>query len=672
MPPWTASPVPNSGRPPARAGISPRKTVLRGRVPEEGEYFAARAGDSPFSPGTVLPLGAALPHPVPAWYHPAVPPERPIPFDYSVVHADSDLIVADKPHFLPTTTNGRLQHETLQTRLRVDFGEDDIVPLHRLDRLTAIMLIVINSVSALVHLYSWGYMAEDPSQPRFFAYLSLFTFAMLMLVTSDNLVQLFFGWEGVGLASYLLIGFWYQKPSANAAAIKAFVVNRVGDFAFLLGIFALYFLTDSIRLDDIFASVGELAQTQITFAWSTFNAAELVAFLLFFGAMGKSAQLFLHTWLPDAMEGPTPVSALIHAATMVTAGVYLNLAFAHPFTIQDDARQFLAWMRAARGRAVGAVLGISFALVFVAGFLIWVVGSAANTSVFLTGLIAGSFALAVPLIFGSMAGILSERAGVVNIAIEGQLLAGAFTAALVGSMTGSPWAGLAAAVVAGVLVSVILAVFSIKYLVNQVIVGVVLNVLVAGLTGFLFSTVLSENSSGLNSPPRFETLRIPGLADIPVIGPILFDHADPSIFTVLTSPSETPGTANIDFVIFPDRWAVAEDTFRPPWYHMNVMSEFMGLIYGVYDAKTGGGFAPGGFSLHNTMLPHGPDADAFEAASNAELKPRKLEGTMAFMFETRFPQRVTAWAAGLEQLQEDYGAYGRGLRKLFDPDRREW
>lgn len=184
----------------------------------------------------------------------------------------------------------------------------------------------------------------------------------------------------------------------------------------------------------------------------------------------------------------------------------------------------LAWMRAARGRAVGAVLGISFALVFVAGFLIWVVGSAANTSVFLTGLIAGSFALAVPLIFGSMAGILSERAGVVNIAIEGQLLAGAFTAALVGSMTGSPWAGLAAAVVAGVLVSVILAVFSIKYLVNQVIVGVVLNVLVAGLTGFLFSTVLSENSSGLNSPPRFETLRIPGLADIPVIGPILFEQ----------------------------------------------------------------------------------------------------------------------------------------------------
>jgi homogentisate 1,2-dioxygenase len=156
------------------------------------------------------------------------------------------------------------------------------------------------------------------------------------------------------------------------------------------------------------------------------------------------------------------------------------------------------------------------------------------------------------------------------------------------------------------------------------------------------------------------------------VGPILFDHADPSIFTVLTSPSETPGTANIDFVVFPDRWMVAENTFRPPWYHMNVMSEFMGLIYGVYDAKPGGGFAPGGFSLHNTMLPHGPDMEAFEGASREALAPRKQEGTMAFMFETRFPQRVTAWAAGLDQLQKDYGGYGSRLRKLFDPNRRDW
>ena len=151
------------------------------------------------------------------------------------------------------------------------------------------------------------------------------------------------------------------------------------------------------------------------------------------------------------------------------------------------------------------------------------------------------------------------------------------------------------------------------------------------------------------------------------VGPILFDHADPSIFTVLTSPSETPGTANIDFVIFSDRWLVAENTFRPPWYHMNVMSEFMGLVHGVYDAKTGGGFVPGGISLHNTMLPHGPDMQAFEGASNAELKPHKIAGTLAFMFETRFPQRVTAYAAGVPELQAEYGAYGRDLKRYFDP-----
>ncbi len=200
----------------------------------------------------------------------------------------------------------------------------------RLDRLTAIMLIVITTVSALVHLYSMGYMAHDSQfaenesyRPRFFAYLSFFTFAMLMLVTSDNLVQMFFGWEGVGVASYLLIGFYFRKPTANAAAIKAFVVNRIGDFGFALGIFGLFMLTDSIDFDVIFGAAPGLAETNIRFLWSDWNAANLLAFLLFVGAMGKSAQLFLHTWLPDAMEGPTPVSALIHAATMVTAGVFL-------------------------------------------------------------------------------------------------------------------------------------------------------------------------------------------------------------------------------------------------------------------------------------------------------------------------------------------------------------
>ncbi|SFS06901.1 NADH-quinone oxidoreductase subunit L [Yoonia litorea] len=200
----------------------------------------------------------------------------------------------------------------------------------RMDRLTAIMLIVITTVSALVHLYSFGYMAHDDHfregesyRPRFFAYLSFFTFAMLMLVTADNLVQMFFGWEGVGVASYLLIGFYYRKPSAGAAAIKAFVVNRVGDFGFALGIFALYYVTDSINFSDIFAAIPDLQGQTITFMWREWDTLNLIAFLLFIGAMGKSAQLFLHTWLPDAMEGPTPVSALIHAATMVTAGVFL-------------------------------------------------------------------------------------------------------------------------------------------------------------------------------------------------------------------------------------------------------------------------------------------------------------------------------------------------------------
>ncbi|MCP4559846.1 MAG: NADH-quinone oxidoreductase subunit L [Bosea sp.] len=200
--------------------------------------------------------------------------------------------------------------------LRVDWA-------FRIDTLTAVMLVVVNTVSSLVHLYSIGYMHEDPSRPRFFAYLSLFTFAMLMLVTADNLVQMFFGWEGVGLASYLLIGFWYQKPSANAAAIKAFVVNRVGDFGFLLGIFLVFVLTGSVAFDSIFPQIAGLTERSFRFLGYDWNALTLTCLLLFMGAMGKSAQFMLHTWLPDAMEGPTPVSALIHAATMVTAGVFM-------------------------------------------------------------------------------------------------------------------------------------------------------------------------------------------------------------------------------------------------------------------------------------------------------------------------------------------------------------
>ncbi len=189
----------------------------------------------------------------------------------------------------------------------------------RIDTLTAVMLVVVNTVSALVHIYSLGYMSHDEHQPRFFAYLSLFTFAMLMLVTADNLVQMFFGWEGVGLASYLLIGFWYERETANAAAIKAFVVNRVGDFGFALGIFGCFFVFGSVDFDTIFSTAPGVAGKPMHFLSWEFDTLTVLCLLLFMGAMGKSAQ-FLHTWLPDAMEGPTPVSALIHAATMVTAG----------------------------------------------------------------------------------------------------------------------------------------------------------------------------------------------------------------------------------------------------------------------------------------------------------------------------------------------------------------
>ncbi|WP_337270820.1 NADH-quinone oxidoreductase subunit L [Oryzifoliimicrobium ureilyticus] len=235
----------------------------------------------------------------------------------------------------------------------IQSGGIDVSWSLRIDTLTSVMLIVVNTVSTLVHLYSIGYMHHDPHRPRFFAYLSLFTFAMLMLVTSNNLAQMFFGWEGVGLASYLLIGFWYTKPSATAAAMKAFIVNRVGDFGFVLGISAIFVLFGSINFDTIFANApsfapaeagGEGGQVFLTlFGMHLDKAHALTAtcLLLFMGAMGKSAQFLLHTWLPDAMEGPTPVSALIHAATMVTAGVFLVARMSPIFELSPDALVFV-------------------------------------------------------------------------------------------------------------------------------------------------------------------------------------------------------------------------------------------------------------------------------------------------------------------------------------------
>jgi NADH-quinone oxidoreductase subunit L len=239
----------------------------------------------------------------------------------------------------------------------IDSGPLSVEWALRIDTLTAVMLVVVNTVSCLVHVYSIGYMHHDPHRPRFFAYLSFFTFAMLMLVTSDNLLQMFFGWEGVGVASYLLIGFWYKKPSANAAAMKAFIVNRVGDFGFLLGIFGLFVLFGSASFDAIFAGVAdylpaegaETGETVITLFGMHLDKAHAltgVCLLLFMGAMGKSAQFLLHTWLPDAMEGPTPVSALIHAATMVTAGVFLVARMSPVFEHAPDALTVVTWIGA--------------------------------------------------------------------------------------------------------------------------------------------------------------------------------------------------------------------------------------------------------------------------------------------------------------------------------------
>ena len=192
-----------------------------------------------------------------------------------------------------------------------------------MDPLSALMLVVVTLISAIVHIYSVGYMSHDPHKPRFMSYLSLFTFAMLMLVTADNFIQLFFGWEGVGVCSYLLIGFWFKKNTANSAAIKAFLVNRVGDFGLALGIFLIFYFFGTVNYIDVFEAIKTIENKDIVFLGLNFNAINTICVLLFIGAMGKSAQIFLHTWLPDAMEGPTPVSALIHAATMVTAGVFL-------------------------------------------------------------------------------------------------------------------------------------------------------------------------------------------------------------------------------------------------------------------------------------------------------------------------------------------------------------
>ena len=210
-----------------------------------------------------------------------------------------------------------------------------------IDPLSSIMLVVVTFVSSLVHVYSVGYMSHDPHKPRFMSYLSLFTFSMLILVTSDNFLQLFFGWEGVGLCSYFLIGFWFKKQSANYAAIKAFLVNRVGDFGLGLGIFLIFYVFGTVNYDEVFKLIPNIIEKKVVFLSFNFLVIDLICLLLFIGAMGKSAQIFLHTWLPDAMEGPTPVSALIHAATMVTAGVFLVVRCSPIYEYSELALNFI-------------------------------------------------------------------------------------------------------------------------------------------------------------------------------------------------------------------------------------------------------------------------------------------------------------------------------------------
>ena len=239
-------------------------------------------------------------------------------------------------------TWGGMEAFTIELLPFINVGDFQSTWSIRVDALSAVMLIVVTTVSSLVHLYSWGYMSEDPDKPRFFAYLSLFTFAMLALVTAADFMQLFFGWEGVGLASYLLIGFWYKKPTASAAAIKAFVVNRVGDFGFALGIITVFWMFGTIQFAELFPMIADRAGTGWNFLGHNWSALDLAGVLLFIGAMGKSAQFFLHTWLPDAMEGPTPVSALIHAATMVTAGVYMVCLLSPIYEYAPYASQVIA------------------------------------------------------------------------------------------------------------------------------------------------------------------------------------------------------------------------------------------------------------------------------------------------------------------------------------------
>ena len=312
----------------------------------------------------------------------------------------------------------------------------------KVDTLTAVMLIVVTTVSAVVHIYSIGYMHHDDAIPRFFAYLSLFTFSMLMLVTADNLVQLFFGWEGVGLCSYLLIGFWYKRPSANAAAIKAFLVNRVGDVGFALGIFATFVLFGTVQLDAIFGAAASKADATWVFLGMEFHALTITCLLLFVGAMGKSAQIGLHTWLPDAMEGPTPVSALIHAATMVTAGVFMVVRLS-PLFEQSETALMVVTLVGASTAFMAATIGltqydikrvIAYSTCSQLGYMFFAVGVSAYPAAIFHLMTHAFFKALLFLGSGSVIHAMSDEQDMRNMGGLGRLIPVTYALMLIGSL----------------------------------------------------------------------------------------------------------------------------------------------------------------------------------------------------------------------------------------------
>ena len=312
----------------------------------------------------------------------------------------------------------------------------------KVDTLTAVMLIVVTTVSAVVHIYSIGYMHHDDAIPRFFAYLSLFTFSMLMLVTADNLVQLFFGWEGVGLCSYLLIGFWYKRPSANAAAIKAFLVNRVGDVGFALGIFATFVLFGTVQLDAIFGAAASKADATLVFLDMEFHALTITCLLLFVGAMGKSAQIGLHTWLPDAMEGPTPVSALIHAATMVTAGVFMVVRLS-PLFEQSETALMVVTLVGASTAFMAATIGltqydikrvIAYSTCSQLGYMFFAVGVSAYPAAIFHLMTHAFFKALLFLGSGSVIHAMSDEQDMRNMGGLGRLIPVTYALMLIGSL----------------------------------------------------------------------------------------------------------------------------------------------------------------------------------------------------------------------------------------------